>query len=241
MEETRMKKIFLLTFIIIPLMFSSCFDSNPKNYAFISTASFSVPCMFRSDMRGGGYELLETDSYGRILGSMTDYCVFSGGSKTVLVVMQKYDDNSVYFYEDISYAFDDGRQETKTELKALNDWDLPLDESKMSKREVKYTLDNNLIVGSEVDFRRIEYQWTQDFKDSGNTIVDYSISDRDGLKHELYVIALETGAKEKEYYFAIVDIDSYELEYMKIEDINDYLEELIAFKQACNWHYGIGG
>ena len=61
------------------------------------------------------------------------------------------------------------------------------------------------------------------------------------MKHQLYVIVLETGAKEKEYYFAIVDIDSYELEYMKIEDINDYLEELIAFKQSCNWHYGIGG
>lgn len=234
-----MKKFLLIVALITLLLFSSCGNSNPKHFAFISTTSFSVPCMFRSDMKGGGYELLETDSYGRIFGTMTDNCIFSGESETVLVVMQKYDDNSVYFYEDISYALDDGLEETKTKLKAMNDWDLPLDESKMSKRKVKYSLDNCLIISTDEKFSRIKQRWKQDFKDSGKLIVDSSISDYDGVKYKLYVIVMETETKEKEYYFSIVDITSYESKYMKIEDTNNYLEELKSFKQSCNWHYGI--
>ena len=230
-----MRKFLLIVVLVALLLLSACGNPNPKNYAFISTASLSVPCIFRGDMRGGGYELLETDSYGRILGSMTDHCMFSGESKTVLVVMQKYDDNSVYFYEDISYVFDDGRQETKTELKALNDWDLPLDESKMSKRNVKYTLDNNLDL-PDSNFQKIKYYWERDFK---TTINDSGISDYDGMGHELFVIVVEPVETQKEYYFAITDIDSCESQYMKVEDPCDYLEELIAFKQSCNWYYGI--
>ena len=45
-------------------------------------------------------------------------------------------------------------------------------------------------------------------------------------------------SKEREYYFSIVDIVSYEIQYMKIEDITDFSEDLIAFKKACNWKYG---
>lgn len=233
-----MKKSLFILLLVVCLLFPSCLDPVPEHFAMISTASFAVPCMFRRDMRGGGYEELEKDEYGRILFSLNEYCVLSNAKETVLVIMQKYDDEAVYFYEDIAYAVEDGKEETRTQLKELNDWNLPIDETKLAKRRVKYTLDNCLIIDSDSDDSRIGKRWETHFKALNATVVDSCISDLDGEQHELYVIVVENESKEREYYFSIVDVVSYEIQYMKIEDVTDFSEDLIAFKKACNWKYG---
>ena len=202
----------------------------------ISTASLAVPCMFRDDMKGGGYEVLEEDDYGRILFSMTNHCIFSGDDETATVIMQKYDRRYVYFYEDIGYTLD-SFSETVDELKERNDWGKPLDEAKMSRRRVQYSLDNYLILDHESEFNRIMTKWKMRLERDGASIVNYSITDCNGT-HGLYVIVLETKEKEKEYYFSIIDDSSYEDEYEKIDNLSDYREELVSFKESCGWQYG---
>lgn len=226
-----MKKYLLIFLCIICVLFSSC-SSNPEHFAMISTASFSVPCMFRSDMKGGGYEVLETDDYGRILFSVTEHCIFSGDDETAIVIIQKYDRRYVYFYEDLNYTLD-SFAETVDELKARNDWNLPLNEKKMSRRKVKYSLDNRLVLENKTDFNKIKAVWENHLEKDGASIVDTSISDFNGTQ-SLYVIVVETESKEKECYFSIVN-SSYEAKYKKIDNLSDYREELVAFKQSCGW------
>jgi len=233
-----MKKSLFILLLVVCLLFTSCLNSVPGHFAMISTASFAVPCMFRWDMKGGGYEELEKDEYGRILFSLNEYCVLSNAKETVLVIMQKYDDEAVYFYEDIAYTLEEASEETKTQLKELNDWNLPIDETKIAKRRVKYTLDNCLRIDSDSDFSKITNRWEKHFKSMNASVIDRMISDFDGERHKLYVIVVENESKEREYYFSIVDVVSYEIQYMKIEDITDFSEDLIAFKKACNWKYG---
>ena len=230
-----MKKCLLVFLCIVCLLLSSC-SSNPEHFAMISTASLAVPCMFRDDMKGGGCEVLEEDDYGRILFSMTDRCIFLGEDETATVIMQKYDRRYVYFYEDICYTLD-SFSETVDELKERNDWGEPLNESKMSRRRVKYSLDNCLILEDESDFYKTKARWEKALEKDGASIVNCSISDFNGAQI-LYVIVVETEAKEKECYFSIVDDSSYETEYWKIENLSDYREELAAFKKSCGWQYG---
>ena len=230
-----MKKYLLIFLCIVCILFPSC-SSNPEHFAMISTASLAVPCMFRSDMRGGGYEVLEEDDYGRILFSMTDHCIFSGDDETATVIMQKYDRHYVYFYEDICYTLD-SFSETIDELKARNDWGSPLNEEKMSRRKVEYTMDNCLRLDHKSDFSKIKASLEKALEKDGASIVDCSISDFNGAQI-LYVIVVETEAKEKECYYSIVDDGSYKIEYWKIENLFDYREELVAFKQSCGWQYG---
>ena len=230
-----MKKALSVFLCIVCLLLSSC-SSNPEHFAMLSTASFAVPCMFRSDMKGGRYEVLEEDDYGRILFSVQDYCILSGDDETATVIMQKYDRRYVYFYEDICYTLD-SFSETVDELKERNDWEKPLDEAKMSRRRVQYSLDNYLQLDSESEFNRIMTKWKMRLAIDGASIVNYSITDFNGT-HGLYVIVLETKEKEKEYYFSIIDDSSYEDAYEKIDDLSDYREELISFKESCGWQYG---
>ena len=233
-----MKKIFLIIIVIASLLFSYCGSHVPEKFAAISTASFAVPCMFRSDMRGGGYTILEKDDYGRVLFAMTEYCILLGAQETVIVIMQKHSDQYVYFYEDICYVTEDKFDEAESSFKELNDWNLPIDESKMSRRKVKYSMDNNLVLDFKEDFSKIRYRWSKELETPDVKIIDYTISDFDGVEYSLYIIVTENEADEKDYYFSIVDIDSYEAKYMKIQDIGDFLDDLISFKKSSNWHYG---
>ena len=231
-----MKRCVLVLFSIF-LFFSSCVNTIPEHFALISTASFAVPCMFQSDMKNADYKVLEKDNYGRVFFSLTGYCLLSDTEETVLVIMQKYDEEYVYFYEDICYSFENRMEETKKQIKNLNDWNLPIDETKFSKRRVDFTLDNYLILDSNADFSKIKNAWEQCFKESNASIIDYTISDYDGEKCELYIVVIENESKEKEYYFSIVDVDSYKIQYMKIENITDFSENLKLFKQSCDWQY----
>lgn len=90
-------------------------------------------------------EILETDQYGRILFSYSEQ-----RGPTLALVMQYRDKDTVYYYPDDCYVFisrdvsgDEWQEKTVdptcdavTSLKALNDWDLPIDESKCENSEI---------------------------------------------------------------------------------------------------------
>ena len=97
------------------------------------------------EMMGGPYvDVLETDSFGRVLFSYTERRWLSDGEGgylecVYLMVMQKKDEVSAYYYpEDCYYCVkvdaDDEEHSYDTEiiesLKLLNDWEKPIDESK---------------------------------------------------------------------------------------------------------------
>jgi len=235
-----MKKVLMIAFLLIAFLFSflSCLGAVPRHFAMISTASFAIPCDFRSDMKGVAYEILEEDDYGRVLFSLPINCFFSDVEETAIVIMQKYDNQYVYFYEDINYLTGEMSEQEISDLKQKNDWNLPMDESKMSRRKVKYSFDNYLITDSKTDYSKIKKQWVKDFGLSNDSLIDSAISDFDDVRYELYFLAFHNQLNEKEYYFAIVDVASYETKYLKVEDITDYQNELTAFKRSCGWQYG---
>lgn len=230
-----MKRLLVLVLVVV-LLLPSCKSEYPDHFALVTTTAFAVPCMFCSDLKQNICEVVEVDSYGRVLYSVTKNCVFLSEKETILVIMQKYDDKNVFFYEDICYAIEDGCEETKTVLKEQNDWNLPFNESKMSNRKRKSTLDNFLVVDSGEDYKKVLSEWNEGI---GKRLIDSSFSDYDGVSHVLYVLVVENETQQKECYFSITDTGTYETKYLKIEDLIDYSEELIAFKQSCGWHYGI--
>lgn len=71
---------------------------------------------------------------GCILFEYTAYNLIVGDNAKVYVICQQYDAESVYFYEDCCYMYaSDGESELQM-LKDKNDWDKPLDYSKMAQR-----------------------------------------------------------------------------------------------------------
>ncbi len=88
-------------------------------------------------------EILETDNYGRILFSYSEM-----RGPTLALVMQYRGNDTVYYYPDDCYVFIpsyshdeeeiqvDPKSEEVLSLKTLNDWDLPIDESKCERSEI---------------------------------------------------------------------------------------------------------
>ena len=96
------------------------------------TAYSGIPAVVQYKISGCNVRILEKDEYGRVLFSLNDeWHDFKG-----VTVMQGYDDESVFFYEDILYytgAEDAGKTAA---LKEQNDWGKELDKSKMTKRYI---------------------------------------------------------------------------------------------------------
>ncbi len=233
-----MKKSLCVVLLTLAIVLSSCSSSLPEDIALIATASFGVPYMFDNDLKGRKIDVLETDAYGRILFSMFDYSFFVGQEVTTLVIMQKQDDQYVYFYEDYCYAMEDFSEETKLVLKKKNDWNLPLNESKMSQRTVEVTFDLNIKRDTVIKIRTLKYHWKKDLAISEDQILSYAITDLDQCGKNLYWLLIENDMGIEENYFTIFDVSLKKMYYFKVEDATAYMEGLRSFKQSCGWNYG---
>lgn len=124
-------------------------------------------------------ETIETDEYGRIWFS------FSTGSMSGECIMQRHDDKYVYYYDNVSYQITEEYKNRTTEeldaFKEANDWNKPINEAKMIKRELvnEYSLRSNIKWSFDEEIAKKAFHDTVEEKDCeiGIGIIDYSQND----------------------------------------------------------------
>ena len=115
----------ILILVLVLCCICSCTPNLPVSEAIKLQlcGAHAVPGMYNSDMKSGGINILDTDSEGRILFEYSARDVIGGEHleeyRTVLVICQKYDDDYVYFYEDICYLKQYDTDEALDRLKEL--------------------------------------------------------------------------------------------------------------------------
>lgn len=232
-----MKKYILCILLIFIVLFSSCGYRMGDTYAMAATTFFAVPSAGVLDLKtvDDMLEKIDRDEYGRVLFLYRGYCELIKEETEILIIYQKYDDDYVYYYEDICYTFAIPSSETINIIKERNDWGIPLDESKMSRRQVRVTLGGRLRPMSDLKEWKIKQTLS---KELGVDIHSISIDDVSPSKQEAYFVALKNANGSLYYaYYTIVD-PSYQIRTMKIDSFEDFLQKLRPFKQECGWHYG---
>ncbi len=194
--------------------------------------SYGVPGMFQPDVKGGEAvcNVLETDSYGRILFEYTATSMISHKKETALVVCQKHDDNFVYYYEDRCYYLGDSSEEAILALKTKNDWNKELNHSKLSKREVNVSYDLFLITAEPFGWDEVQQSFCKHIQINTSQLKDHSILDATE-NGELHWMEFERdGAKETGYFL----ITKSKCAFLKAEK-HISPEELAAFKKSNGW------
>lgn len=231
--------VILLTFVI--LLFSGCRDSYKyyEDYPeFFSIAIYTLLGVTGGD--GDEIEILEKDTKGRTLFSFSTIDNPTNSDKSGLysiMICQKTDSKYAYYYPDYNFITaptrEDISEEEILELKARNDWEKELDESKIikvkivRKREKENSRDSRKfeIFKNKVNFDNEEINMFSLGKDKNNRWLYYAIV-QDREKH-----------KYKRSYMLILNKDfSYQDSYIQqAEDIWNYQDQLKRFKEINNW------
>lgn len=189
-------------------------------------------------------EIIETDEYGRMRFS------FWTGIVEGVCIMQKHDEKYVYYYDNVSYLVSEQYKEHTTEeldfFLEANDWNQPLDESKMTKRELidNYSLKPNRESINDYERAKRAFYETNDEMDCVTSagIIDYSQNGQELFivtRHE--AIKNETGGNEYaliDQYFMILNADGgYDPEnyLLKIDDLTQSNEPLAEIKARNGW------
>ncbi len=204
--------------------------------------------------------IIEEDDYGRI---MFSYVENNDISSYNYLIAQKLDDHYVYFYPDynfISSEYDaqiDSEQAVFTpdeiyDLKTVNDWNLPLDESKMIHFEItdlkempKSIVSNDIFetllnalaqksnyLGDDTLYRYSEYFLTDDY---GRTMYYVYGVGRDALGEGVSPDSVA------QYFYTVIIIQpdgSYDLDnsIMELSSFQEYQNELYTFKTLNEWN-----
>lgn len=188
-------------------------------------------------------EITETDEYGRIQFS------FYTGNIMGVCIMQKHDDKYVYYYDNVCYLVSEQFKEPTVEeldyLREINDWNQPLDESKMIERKlIESTLYIRTIRNLErKELLRIFYSTMTD-NEKYMTFVGLCDSSQTG--QDLYFVSRTvnmstTGGYEYvllDNYFMILNADgSYDPEnyIIKFESLSQSNAPLAEIKERNEW------
>lgn len=198
--------------------------------------SYAVPGMICYELKGGSFdcEVIDTDSYGRILFSYTTLNTITDKEETVLIICQITDPKYVYFYEDICYFMGVSSDDEIESLKKQNDWDCDLDFSKMTRRANKISFDLVLITEDELDYRKIRTACCRAFEIQESQIKALYILDYNENQQVMYILELEED-DDSERYCVLVN-ESYEVFYMSINDVDTFYSEIAGFKQESGWN-----
>ena len=201
-------------------------------------ASYGVPGMMTRDLKGVSFscEMMDTDTYGRVLFTFCAVSSFTGEEETALVICQAADDENVYFYEDRCYLLGQWDEGEIRKLKTSNDWNLPLNDNKMSCRKKRISADLFLIPDVALNHPEVVSSCRQALG-SGYTVTDVFLLDTDETGHVLYQVNVTKGELPG-ICLAIVN-SGYEAALLEWKP--DWIDgsALAAFKQENGWTYGI--
>jgi hypothetical protein len=231
-----MKKTwFVILFVALAL--TAC-TSGAKSHELAICGSYGVPGMFCPELKGGTYEcsIIDTDSQGRILYEYITQSVIAEEEVTAVVVCQMIDKDYVYYYEDQCYVLAPYTDEDIGALKSKNDWNQPLDRTKMSRRSNKVTLDLFIHKDSQLEYKEVRSACSNTLNIAESRISLLTILDIDPAGNELYWLEIGDD-KQGGAYYAIVNLD-YEVAILSYEHSAMDNGELRAFKQVNGWRYG---
>lgn len=188
-------------------------------------------------------ELIETDDYGRMRFS------FWTGSVKGICIMQKHDDKCVYYYDNVCYLISEPYKEHTSEeldaFKEANDWNEPMNESKMIKRELA---ESTLVTQVEEVYEKEEllkiFNSTVPDNEKYWTVVGYFDSSQD--KQQLFIVSRSinkstTGGYKYvplDQYFMILNADgTYDPEnyLIKVDDLRQSNSPLTEIKERNGW------
>ena len=228
-------KVMLLIFLSMLLCVLLVACERPKykgNEKYITYILFRNIPVAETD---GKSEVVEVDSFKReLIKYVTEY-------KCVYIVCQKHDQDYTYFYEDYNFIITDlvsGDTQKINELKETNDWDKPINEDKLSSRELHPSGTSS------------KYNWVK----ADKLIKDNLISKEDRLKSEFEPIDYDKNGKilyfiriidrislaTTNYYFMILDrYGTYDGENFltEVADIYNYQDQLHDLKQKNGWSF----
>ncbi len=231
MKKKRMR-IIVISVILIFIAFLYFVYSDYSSLGCYFCGVYAVPGTYHSDLKGmeASYEILEEDDYGRVLFFYTAPDFISKQQGEYIVICQKITDKYVYFYEDICFEilYDDEDADIQ-ELKKKNDWNSPLDESKMAFREMRATFDNVIIDSSELNYQEIRRLCWETLDIYQPQIVELCIDDAQPDGTAIYYLEVRVKTA-KERYFVRVDKD-YNISFYKIPGERfEVTEEYLKFK-----------
>ena len=224
----------IFPFFVLMLLLSSC-EKKINEHELALCGSYGVPGMFCYDLKGENYScsILEQDEYGRILYEYTTASVISGESETAIVICQKIDPDYVYFYEDICYDVSDNVNQDTSTLKAANDWNKSLNNSKMSRRKNSVSLDLVIERDSLLNYRTVRSSTCEAFGIVEDQIKELCIMDEDYNGNELYFLRVS----QNQSYFLLIN-SNYEIALLEIDSIQSAYSNITAFKKDNGWVYG---
>ena len=255
-------KAFMLIFclIISTSLFAGCTyrgynGDHPELY---SVAWSNIPnirgCMSNGEvLYDAEVEILETDDYGRILFSYSEDMY---GDSAYILIMQRSESDRAYYYPDDCYVYMntvanlDLNLNEIIELKQLNDWNGPLDESKCESTEIVRKKPEGKIKVKDAYFEKIvrEYHENSDRYVHPKNIsfvryFEFSMSDDYG--RELYVVytnfdeyAEKTETAYEFIFLVVVNPDkSYDPStVVLLENATSPQEAMKTIKAQNNWN-----
>lgn len=232
-----MRKMIIIALVVI-FSFSGCYRDKSLGqsglYDVAQIVETAIPYGYTWNAAFDEVELLETDQYGRKL-----YHYRSFQKNEFILICQKTESPLAYYYEDACYdlhtAQITGFTNTEIEdLKAMNDWDQPLDTSKM--RSVDY-VDPIEDIHNRANTEKVIKETL------GRETDNYDIS-LDGLETDIngdqiiFVVVSDTANPNQndELYLVLYKYDETDPRTVASRQLDigtDYRTSIIAFKEAC--------
>lgn len=234
MNKNSLRRIsFLLLICAFLCVFTSCFKNDNRTAAIQKCWAFIPGTCHKEDIVSE-LEVLECDIYGRMLIKCNTYFFPTNQVEQLYVIGQKYDDCGIYIYEDVNYIILSYDNDIDN-LKLLNDWDKPLDDSKMSYKmatvekywQIIKTQPTNVI--SEY----VTNAFVEEMGISNDSIAEMLEVDIDANGKRLNMYAI--GSTSRDVYAVICD-DNCNIWYSKIEVDENYQESISNLKNNANWY-----
>ena len=139
-QGKKLKIVYLIIAILMIIIVSGCNKDYPKETVVMATHIYHAVPKSQGDKQIFQCEFIDADQYGRTLFAF--HTAYTNG----VCILQKYDDKSVYYYDNVSFLigldkYKECTQEELDLLKEANDWNKTLDDNLMIKRDlIKSTL-----------------------------------------------------------------------------------------------------
>jgi hypothetical protein len=176
---------------------------------------------------------VEEDSYGRILFVYSAPNVITQKTESALVVCQKLDKEYVYFYEDICYIPLSDSNNAIALLKEQNDWDCPLEDTKMSKRANHISFDLFIVTDSTLSYSDAIDTICDALKVEQAQIRALQFIDMDSAGNELFWC--RTAANDG---YMLLIASNRDVAVLEVSDCAASGKMIADFKAENNWKHG---
>lgn len=229
-----MSKKILCCFVLIVLMLTSCSTFSEKGML-AATGSYAVPGMSVGNIKGTEVvcNILDEDQYGRIIFEFECNNVITQKREKAIVIVQKYTEKTVWFYEDVCYLIEAYQQFNVGTLKEQNDWDKPLNEAKMTSRVYNVTFDLFVQRGSNVKPYDLRAK-VADKLSIAEEYLDSCLLDATKNGADLYWFSANVDGESRMYYVISDGGDNVKLHL--ISDTDSFIDELWMFKAEVGWN-----